>query len=80
MSRTREERAAIAKDAAARVERATGTPAALTYVWILWALEDADAELEYGVVSYSTGRVYAEAVAIPVVLLLVLALFVWCWP
>jgi hypothetical protein len=78
VSRTREQRAAIAKDAAQRVYRATGTRPELSYTWILWALEDADhAE---PVASWSTGRMYAECVAIPVVALALGAVLLWCWP
>lgn len=74
--RTDAERQAIAKDAAERVARNTGTPAQLCYAPILWALEDAD----HGSTAWSSGRMWAECVAIPVVGLLVGLGLVWCYP
>jgi hypothetical protein len=75
--RTRDQRAAIAKDAAARVYRATGTRPELSYTWILWALEDAD----YAAIpAYSERRMYAECAAIVAVVLAGVALLAWCWP
>lgn len=73
--RTPEQLAAIARDAAERVAKNTGAAPQLCYAPILWALEDAE-----HAPTWSTGRMYAEAVAIPAAVLLAVGLIAWCWP
>lgn len=75
--RTDAQRKALARDAAERVARNTGTPAQLCYAPILWALQDAD----YATVPpYSARRMWAEYAAILGAVLAGIALLAWCWP